>query len=125
MLRFKDGRVQVYPCGSEEQIRWELALEDIFELDRLRLERLLQKKSELSQHADTERILAVPDQKIVYRRQRPRLQRYRNSGDSYRMSWDNPGQQVGVPGTITDGVAVQTLGGRGGTDWKDDYGRSS
>lgn len=74
MLRFKDGRVEVYPYGSEEQIRWELALEYIFELDRLRLERLLQKKTD--QRQEVEQILAVPDRRVVHRRQRRRLHRY-------------------------------------------------
>lgn len=74
MLRLKDGRVKVYPYGSQEQIRWELALEYIFELDRLRLERLLQKSAE--QRQEVEQILAVPDRAIVQRRQRRRLQRY-------------------------------------------------
>ena len=74
MLRLKDGRVKVYPYGSQEQIRWELALEYIFELDRLRLERLLQKKAD--QRQEVEQILAVPGRTIVHRRQRRRLQRY-------------------------------------------------
>lgn len=74
MLRFKDSRVKVYPYGSEEQLRWEQALEYIFELDRRRLERLLREKAE--QHEQVEQILAVPDRRIVHRRQRRRLQRY-------------------------------------------------
>jgi len=74
VLRLKDGRVKVYPYGSEEQLRWEQALEYIFELDRLRLERLLREKAE--QHEQVEQILAVPDRRIVHRRQRRRLQRY-------------------------------------------------
>ena len=74
MLRLKDGRVKVYPYGSAEQIRWELALEYIFELDRLRLERLLQKKAD--QRQEVEQILAVPDRRVVHRRQRRRLHRY-------------------------------------------------
>ncbi|MBI2173794.1 MAG: MerR family transcriptional regulator, partial [Candidatus Omnitrophica bacterium] len=55
-------------------IRWELALEYIFELDRIRLEQLLQKKAQ--QRQEVEQILAVPDRKIVHRRQRRRLQHY-------------------------------------------------
>ena len=75
MLRSKDGQVvKVYPYGSEEQLRWELALEYIFEADQRRLERLLQEKSQ--RHDEVERILAVPDWKIVHRRQRRRLHRY-------------------------------------------------
>lgn len=74
MLRFKDGRVKVYPYGSEEQLRWELALEYIFELDQLRLERLLRQQAQ--QRNEVEQILAVPDRKIVHRRQRRRLHRY-------------------------------------------------
>lgn len=75
MLHDKHGRVvKVYPYGSEEQLRWELALEYIFELDRLRLERLLQEKAK--QRYEVEQILAVPDRKIVHRRQRRHLHRY-------------------------------------------------
>ena len=74
MLRFKNGRVKVYPYGSEEQIRWELALEYIFELDHLRLERLLRERAQRCEKA--EQILAVPDRTVVHRRQRRRLQRY-------------------------------------------------
>ncbi|MBI3319647.1 MAG: MerR family transcriptional regulator [Candidatus Omnitrophica bacterium] len=74
MLHLKDGRVQAYPYGSEEQIRWELVLEHIFELDRLRLERLLREKTH--QREEVEQILAVPDRRIAHRRQLRRLQRY-------------------------------------------------
>ena len=74
MLRFKDGRVKVYPYGSEEQLRWEQALEYLFELDRLRLERLLLGKTD--QREEVEQILAFPGRRIVHRQQRRRLQRY-------------------------------------------------
>ena len=74
MLRLKDGRVKVYPYGSEEQLRWEQALEYLFELDQLRLERLLREKAQQRQEA--EQVIAVPDRKIVYRRQRRRTHRY-------------------------------------------------
>ena len=44
---FKGRRVvKVYPYGSEEQLRWELALEYIFEADQRRLERSLQEKAQ-------------------------------------------------------------------------------
>ena len=75
MLHDKDGRVvKVYPYGSEEQLRWELVLEYLLEIDRRYLEKLLQKK--VQQRQEVEQILAVPDQTVVHRRQRRRVQRY-------------------------------------------------
>lgn len=57
-----------------EQLRWELALEFIFEADQRRLARLLQQQAK--QRDEVEQILAVPDRTIVHARQRRRLQRY-------------------------------------------------
>ena len=63
MLHDKDGRVvKVYPYGSEEQLRWELVLEYLLEIDQHYLEKLLQKKAK--QRQEVEQILAVPDQTV-------------------------------------------------------------
>ena len=75
MLHDKNGRVvKVYPYGSEEQLRWELVLEHLLEIDQRYLAKLLQKKAK--QRQEVEQILAGPDRTIVQRRQRRRLQRY-------------------------------------------------
>ena len=75
VLHDKASRVvKIYPYGSEEQLRWELVLEYLLEIDQRYLEKLLQKKAQ--QRQEVEQILAVPDQTVVHHRQRRRLQRY-------------------------------------------------
>ncbi|MBN1913666.1 MAG: hypothetical protein JW788_04630 [Candidatus Omnitrophica bacterium] len=55
VLHDKDGKViKVYPYGSEEQLRYEMVLEILFEADRRALEELIEKRKNKEQVIDSQ-----------------------------------------------------------------------
>ena len=62
----KDGKViKVYPYGSEEQLRYEMVLEILFEVDRRALEELIEGRRHKEQVIDSQ---IEEDDKNVFRR---------------------------------------------------------
>jgi len=75
VLYGKDGKVvKVYPYGSEEQLRWQMALEIIFEADQKHFEYLWNKKKQ--ERKKVEQIIDQPDKKIIRRAEKREVKRY-------------------------------------------------
>ena len=75
VLYDKDGKVvKVYPYGSEEQLRWQMALEIIFEADRKYFEYLWNKKKQ--ERKEVEQIIDQPDKKIIRKAEKREVKRY-------------------------------------------------
>ncbi|MBU1922809.1 MAG: hypothetical protein KJ710_00900 [Candidatus Omnitrophica bacterium] len=71
----KDGNiVKVYSYGCEEQQRYEKIQEILFEADKKRLEKLLNKKKERAEQVN--QILDESDKKIIRRSEKKKLKRY-------------------------------------------------
>ena len=75
VLYDKKGNItQVYPYGSEEQLRWQMALEIIFEADQKYFEYLCNKKKQEEKQA--EQIIDQPDKKIIRRAKKRKVKCY-------------------------------------------------
>ncbi|MBL7197663.1 MAG: MerR family transcriptional regulator [Candidatus Omnitrophica bacterium] len=70
----KGNVVQVYPYGSEEQLRWQMALEIIFEADQEYFEYLWNKKKQAKKEID--QIIDQTDKKIIRRAEKREVKRY-------------------------------------------------
>ena len=66
--------VAVYLPGSEEYWRFHRVLEILFEADKRKLERLLNKKKK--QEEQVNQILDEPDKRIIHKAKKRKLKRY-------------------------------------------------
>jgi len=73
-LRQSDGTSVVYPCGSEEQWRFERFLELLAEIDKERLAQSLDKQRQ--DQEEVVQILDEPNQKIILTRRARELKQY-------------------------------------------------
>ncbi|MBL7085285.1 MAG: MerR family transcriptional regulator [Candidatus Omnitrophica bacterium] len=75
VLYDRDGKVvKIYPYGSEEQLRWQMALEIIFEADQKYFEYLWNKKKQ--EEKEVKQIIDQPDKKIIRRAEKREVKRY-------------------------------------------------
>jgi len=71
----KDGKViKVYPYGSEEQLRYEMVLEILFEADRRALEKLIEKRRYKEQVTDSQ--IEKCDKKVFHKCTKRSAKRY-------------------------------------------------
>ncbi|MBU4482462.1 hypothetical protein KKC16_03375 [Patescibacteria group bacterium] len=70
----KGNVAKVYPYGSEEQLRWQMALEIIFEADQKYFKYLWNKKKQEEKQA--EQIIDQSDKKIIRRAKKREVKRY-------------------------------------------------
>jgi DNA-binding transcriptional MerR regulator len=75
VLYNKQGKiVAVYPPDSEEHWRFHRVLEILFEADKRKIEKLLNKKKEREEQVN--KILDEPDKRIIHKAQKRRLKKY-------------------------------------------------